>query len=140
LTPEYFCKEAFNLEPNFNCFCSDSPPYTCCCDSENPNVNTVYVGIEINIPVGIILSEYAPGEANTPIVDRRPVLPTAEHRRTMIQCEDCAQTLFFIASQNHSMSVIQLPAYQPFGGMPPQISSPWLAGLSIGAATLEKSP
>ena len=89
---------------------------------------------------GIILSEYAPGEANTPIVDRRPVLPTAEHRRTMIQCEDCAQTLFFIASQNHSMSVIQLPAYQPFGGMPPQISSPWLAGLSIGAATLEKSP
>jgi len=82
---------------------------------------------------GIILSEYAPGEANTPIVDKRPVLPTPEHRRTMIQCEECAETLFFIASQNHSTSVIQLPAYQPFGGMPPQITSPWLAGLNIGA-------
>jgi NADP-dependent 3-hydroxy acid dehydrogenase YdfG len=82
---------------------------------------------------GIILSEYAPGEANTPIVDKRPVLPSAEHRETMIQCDDCAETLFFIASQNHSMSVIQLPAYQPFGGMPPQISSPWLAGLNISS-------
>lgn len=88
---------------------------------------------------GIILSEYAPGEANTPIVDKRPVLPTAEHRRTMIQCEDCAQTLFFIANQNHSMSIIQLPAYQPFGGMPPQISSPWLAGLNIASVATGKS-
>ena len=89
---------------------------------------------------GIILSEYAPGEANTPIVDKRPVLPTDEHRSTMIQCEDCAKTLFFMASQNHSMSVIQLPAYQPFGGMPPQITSPWLAGLNIGAVAATKSP
>jgi NAD(P)-dependent dehydrogenase (short-subunit alcohol dehydrogenase family) len=90
--------------------------------------------------LGIVLSEYAPGEANTPIVDRRPVLPTAEHRRTMIQCDDCAEALFFIASQSHSMSVIQLPAYQPFGGMPPQITSPWLAGLNIGGAPAAKSP
>lgn len=76
---------------------------------------------------GIVLSEYAPGEANTPIVDKRPVLPTPEHRAAMIQTADCADTLFFIASQPHSMSVIQLPAYQPFGGMPPQIPAPWLA-------------
>jgi NAD(P)-dependent dehydrogenase (short-subunit alcohol dehydrogenase family) len=89
---------------------------------------------------GIILSEYAPGEANTPIVDKRPVLPTAEHRNTMIQCDDCAETLFFMACQNHSMSVIQLPAYQPFGGMPPQISSPWLAGLNIGGVAPAKNP
>ena len=82
---------------------------------------------------GIVLSEYAPGEANTPIVDKRPVLPTPEHRATMIQTEDCAEALYFIASQAHSMSVIQLPAYQPFGGMPPQISAPWLAGLDIRA-------
>lgn len=82
---------------------------------------------------GIVLSEYAPGEANTPIVDKRPVLPTKEHRATMIQTEDCAEALYFIASQAHSMSVIQLPAYQPFGGMPPQISAPWLAGLDIKA-------
>jgi len=89
---------------------------------------------------GIILSEYAPGEANTPIVDKRPVLPTPEHRSTMIQCNDCAETLFFIACQNHSMSVIQLPAYQPFGGMPPQITSPWLAGLQIGGVAPAKNP
>jgi NAD(P)-dependent dehydrogenase (short-subunit alcohol dehydrogenase family) len=83
---------------------------------------------------GIVLSEYAPGEANTPIVDQRPVKPTPEHRSAMIQSEDCADTLFFIASQAHSTSVIQLPVYQPFGGMPPEIPAPWLAGLEIGPA------
>ena len=80
---------------------------------------------------GIVVSEYAPGEANTPIVEKRPVLPAPEHRAAMIQTSDCAETLFFIASQPHSMSVIQLPAYQPFGGMPPQIPAPWLEGLEI---------
>lgn len=79
----------------------------------------------------IILSEYAPGEANTPLVDKRPVLPTDEHRSAMIQTDDCAETLFFMASQAHSMSVIQLPKYQPFGGMPPQIPAPWLDGLGL---------
>ena len=81
---------------------------------------------------GIVLSEYAPGEALTPLVERRPVKPTAEHRSAMIQTADCAEALFFIASQAHCMSVLQLPAYQPFGGMPPQITAPWLAGLDIG--------
>ncbi|MEM7384183.1 MAG: SDR family oxidoreductase [Verrucomicrobiota bacterium] len=80
----------------------------------------------------IVLSEYAPGEANTPIVDKRPVLPTEEHRKTMIQTTDCADALFYIASQDHSVSLIQLPAYQPFGGMPPQVPSPWLEGLGLG--------
>ena len=90
---------------------------------------------------GIVLSEYAPGEANTPIVDKRPVLPTPEHRGAMIQTGDCADALFFIASQAHSMSVIQLPAYQPFGGMPPVITAPWLAGLNITpAATTTHRP
>lgn len=85
---------------------------------------------------GIVLSEYAPGEANTPIVDKRPVLPTPEHRGAMIQTSDCADALFFIASQPHSMSIVQLPAYQPFGGMPPQIPAPWLPGLEIRPAAL----
>ena len=80
---------------------------------------------------GIVVSEYAPGEAYTPLVEKRPVRPTAEHCAAMIQTDDCAESLFFIASQAHSMSVIQLPAYQPFGGMPPQISAPWLDGLEI---------
>ncbi len=78
---------------------------------------------------GIVVSEYAPGEANTPLVDKRPVLPVPEHRDAMIQPEDCGDTLFFMASQKHSMSVIQLPVYQPFGGMPPEIPSPWLSDL-----------
>lgn len=80
---------------------------------------------------GIVVSEYAPGEANTPLVDQRPVQPTPEHRAAMIQTEDCGETIFFIASQAHSMSVIQLPVYQPFGGMPPEIPAPWLLGLEI---------
>ncbi|WP_170266629.1 SDR family oxidoreductase [Brevifollis gellanilyticus] len=79
----------------------------------------------------IVLSEYAPGEALTPLVKLRPVQPTEEHKAKMISTGDCADTLFFIASQAHSMSVIQLPAYQPFGGMPPPITAPWLNGLDI---------
>ena len=81
---------------------------------------------------GIVLSEYAPGEALTPLVKMRPVQPTDEHKAQMISTADCADALFFIASQAHSMSIIQLPAYQPFGGMPPQITVPWLPGLDIG--------
>lgn len=83
---------------------------------------------------GIVLSEYAPGEANTPIVDKRPVIPPPEHRKAMIQTEDCGDTLFFMASQPHSMSIIQVPIYQPFGGMPPEVPMPWLQGLEIGPA------
>lgn len=83
---------------------------------------------------GIVVSEYAPGEADTPLVAKRPVQPTPEHKSAMITCADCADTMFFIASQPHSMSIIQLPAYQPFGGMPPPITAPWLAGLEIKAA------
>ena len=80
---------------------------------------------------GIVLSEYAPGEANTPIVNNRPVLPEAEHRAAMIQPDDCAEALYFIASQDHSVSLVQLPIYQPFGGMPPEITQPWLGGLGL---------
>ncbi|MEM9015986.1 MAG: SDR family oxidoreductase [Verrucomicrobiota bacterium] len=78
---------------------------------------------------GIVVSEYAPGEANTPLVAKRPLQPTDEHRDAMIQTEDCADAIFFIASQNHSVSMIQLPVYQPFGGMPPEIPAPWLEGI-----------
>lgn len=80
---------------------------------------------------GVVLSEYAPGEANTPLVDHRPILPTDEHRSAMLQCEDCGDSLFFIASQEHSVSLIQLPNYQPFGGMPPEIPAPWLKELGL---------
>jgi NAD(P)-dependent dehydrogenase (short-subunit alcohol dehydrogenase family) len=82
---------------------------------------------------GIVISEYAPGESNTPIVDKRPVLPTAEHRQAMIRCDECGDALFFMASLPHSMSLIHMPIYQPFGGMPPQINSPWIPGMEIKA-------
>ncbi len=39
--------------------------------------------------------------------------------------------MFFIASQSHSMCIVQLPAYQPFGGMPSQITLPWLDAFEI---------
>jgi NAD(P)-dependent dehydrogenase (short-subunit alcohol dehydrogenase family) len=80
---------------------------------------------------GIVVSEYAPGEADTPLVKKRPVQPSKVHREAMITCDDCANAMFFIASQPHSMSVVQLPAYQPFGGMPPQITQPWLDAFEI---------
>ena len=80
---------------------------------------------------GIVVSEYAPGEADTPLVKKRPVQPSAKHKEAMITCEDCADAMFFIASQPHSMSIVQLPAYQPFGGMPPQITLPWLNAFEI---------
>ena len=80
---------------------------------------------------GIVVSEYAPGEADTPLVKKRPVQPSAKHKEAMITCADCADAMFFIASQPHSMSIVQLPAYQPFGGMPPQITLPWLDAFDI---------
>jgi NAD(P)-dependent dehydrogenase (short-subunit alcohol dehydrogenase family) len=82
---------------------------------------------------GIVVSEYAPGEADTPLVRKRPVQPSAKHKEAMITCADCADAMFFIASQPHSMSIVQLPAYQPFGGMPPQITLPWLDAFEIKA-------
>jgi NAD(P)-dependent dehydrogenase (short-subunit alcohol dehydrogenase family) len=82
---------------------------------------------------GIVLSEYAPGEANTPLVAKRPVQPSAVHKEAMISCEDCAEALYFIANQPHSMSIVQLPVYQPFGGMPPAITMPWLDAFEIKA-------
>lgn len=80
---------------------------------------------------GIVISEYAPGEANTPLVEKRPVRPGQEHLDAMIQSDDCGDALFFITSQPHGMSVIQLPVYQPFGGMPPEITAPWLPGFEV---------
>lgn len=80
---------------------------------------------------GIVVSEYAPGEADTPLVAKRPVQPSPEHKSKMITCADCADAMFFIASQPHSMCIIQLPSYQPFGGMPPQITLPWMGAFDI---------
>lgn len=47
---------------------------------------------------GIRACAVCPGEVETPILDRRPVPPSAEARRSMLQPEDLAQTLLFVAA------------------------------------------
>jgi NADP-dependent 3-hydroxy acid dehydrogenase YdfG len=47
---------------------------------------------------GIRACAVCPGEVATPILDRRPVPPSAEAREKMLQPEDLAQTLLFVAA------------------------------------------
>ena len=47
---------------------------------------------------GIRACAICPGEVATPILDRRPKPPTAEARASMLQPEDVAQTLLFVAT------------------------------------------
>lgn len=47
---------------------------------------------------GIRASSILPGEAATPILEKRPVPPSAEERARMLQAEDLGKTILFIAS------------------------------------------
>ena len=47
---------------------------------------------------GIRACAVCPGEVATPILDTRPVPPSAQARATMLQPEDLAQTLLFVAT------------------------------------------
>jgi len=47
---------------------------------------------------GIRASSILPGEAATPILEKRPVPPSAEERSRMLQPEDLGRTILFIAS------------------------------------------
>ncbi len=47
---------------------------------------------------GIRASSILPGEAATPILEKRPVPPSAEERARMLQPEDLGKTILFIAS------------------------------------------
>ena len=47
---------------------------------------------------GIRACAVCPGEVATPILDSRPVPPSAQARATMLQPEDLAQTLLFVAT------------------------------------------
>jgi NADP-dependent 3-hydroxy acid dehydrogenase YdfG len=42
-----------------------------------------------------------PGEVNTPIIDRRPVVPSDDARATMLQAEDVAETVIMVAALPH---------------------------------------
>jgi NADP-dependent 3-hydroxy acid dehydrogenase YdfG len=47
---------------------------------------------------GIRACAICPGEVATPILDKRPVPPSAQARASMLQPEDLAATLLFVAT------------------------------------------
>ncbi len=49
-------------------------------------------------PLGVRTCVICPGEVNTPILDRRPVVPSAEKRSVMLQPEDVAQAALLVAT------------------------------------------
>jgi NADP-dependent 3-hydroxy acid dehydrogenase YdfG len=66
---------------------------------------------------GIRSSMIAPGEVNTPLLDRRLVVPSAEQRARVVQPEDIAAAALFIANLPPRANVPQLilsPTIIPF--------------------------
>lgn len=49
-------------------------------------------------PQGVRACLFNPGAGNTPIMERRPVVPSAEQKAKMIQSEDVAAAVVFLAS------------------------------------------
>jgi NAD(P)-dependent dehydrogenase (short-subunit alcohol dehydrogenase family) len=67
---------------------------------------------------GIRSCMICPGEVNTPILDRRPVVPTAEQRARMLQPEDLAQAALLIATLHPRATIPEMiitPTIQRFG-------------------------
>jgi NADP-dependent 3-hydroxy acid dehydrogenase YdfG len=60
---------------------------------------------------GIRSCSVCPGEVATPIMDRRPVPPSAEARAAMLQPEDLAETLLLVASLPQRATVGLLTIY-----------------------------
>ena len=69
---------------------------------------------------GVRSCAVCPGEVATPILDRRPVPPSAEARADMLQPEDLAQTLLFLAALPQRVSVELLT-------MTPTVQRDWAA-------------
>ncbi len=66
---------------------------------------------------GIRSCMICPGEVNTPILEDRPVVPTAEKRAVMLQPEDLAQAALFVATLHPRATVPELiitPANQRY--------------------------
>jgi NADP-dependent 3-hydroxy acid dehydrogenase YdfG len=55
-----------------------------------------FIGIEER-ENGINVTNICPGEANTPIIDKRPVPVSAEKRAQMLQPEDIAECVVMVA-------------------------------------------
>jgi len=67
---------------------------------------------------GIRSCMICPGEVNTPILDRRPVVPSAEQRALMLQPEDLAQAALLIATLHPRATIPEMiitPTIQRFG-------------------------
>jgi NAD(P)-dependent dehydrogenase (short-subunit alcohol dehydrogenase family) len=60
---------------------------------------------------GIRACAVCPGEVSTPILDNRPVPPTPEARATMLQPEDIADTIVFVAALPQRANVELLTIY-----------------------------
>ncbi len=68
-------------------------------------------------PRGIRSCVICPGEVNTPILDRRPVVPSDDKRAVMLQPEDVAQAALLVATLHPRASVPELvitPTNQAF--------------------------
>ena len=57
---------------------------------------------------GIRVSSIYPGEVDTPILEQRPSAISEEHRRTILQPEDVAAAVLFIAALPPNASVPEL--------------------------------
>lgn len=69
---------------------------------------------------GVRACAVCPGEVATPILDRRPVPPSAEARAAMLQPEDLASTLLFLAALPQRVAVELLT-------MTPTVQRDWTA-------------
>ena len=56
---------------------------------------------------GVRACALCPGEVSTPILDSRPIPPTAEERAQMVQAEDCGEIIAFIAKMPPHVCIIQ---------------------------------
>jgi len=59
-------------------------------------------------PSGIRVSSIYPGEVNTPILEERPQPVSEEHRQAILQSEDVAAAILYIASQPAHVSIPEL--------------------------------
>lgn len=68
-------------------------------------------------PHNIRACQICPGTGNTPIIDRRPKPPSAEERQIMLQPEDVAATVVFVAALPPHVN-IELVALKPTRNKP----------------------
>ncbi len=70
--------------------------FALCCIEIRDKRNGQFIGIEER-ENGINVTNIYPGEANTPIIDKRPVPVSAEKRAQMLQPEDIAECVVMVA-------------------------------------------